>query len=163
MLLSRFSSFRGEKVMIFCSKRSSAARGRSEKSYILRWHGFPDFFPRATSVGFSFSRLTAGVETRFPRTCRTGTRTIDSYITRWKKSEKYRKTIYFYQGFQVFGRKKYWFFTAKDRRRHAGEAGNRIYYGDMLFLTFFRAFALSLTHPRNKWYILRRDSGRSMQ
>ena len=24
-------------------------------------------FPRATSVGFSFSKLTAGVETRFPR------------------------------------------------------------------------------------------------
>ena len=43
-------------------------------------------FPRATSEGFSFSKLIAGVETRFPRTCRTsirgGNRAIDSYILR---------------------------------------------------------------------------------
>ena len=35
-------------------------------------------FPRATSVGFSFSRLIAGVETRFPRTCRTSNRTASA-------------------------------------------------------------------------------------
>ena len=32
-------------------------------------------FPRATSEGFSFSKLTAGVETRVPRTIRTSIRT----------------------------------------------------------------------------------------
>ena len=43
-------------------------------------------FPRATSEGFSFSRLIAGVETRAPRTYRggnrTGIRTIDSVSLR---------------------------------------------------------------------------------
>ena len=81
--------------------------------HILRWHAFSNFFPRATSVGFSFSRLTAGVETRDPRTSATSIRAIDSYITGWKKLEKYRKTTYFYQGFQVFGGKSNDFWRQK--------------------------------------------------
>ena len=50
-------------------------------------------FPRANSEGFSFSRLTAGVETRDPRTIRGGNRTGIRGIDSWKRGEKSKKNV----------------------------------------------------------------------
>ena len=76
-------------------------------------------FPRATSEGFSFSKLIAGVETRFPRTYRSSIRSIDSYILRSDFRDKCRKTMYFYQVFQLFHCKWLSFLPAKGRRGYA--------------------------------------------
>ena len=60
----------------FTAKGRRGYAKRSERSSLVCGRSFVNFFPRATSEGFSFSKLIAGVETRVPR--RTGQATAQA-------------------------------------------------------------------------------------
>ena len=116
-------------------------------------------FPRATSEGFSFSKLTAGVETRFPRTYRGGSRTGIRGINTIYYGETFEKNVEkpctFIKFFRFSGERcnvlslqkvvEGTRSAAKGRRGHAGEA----------FSTFCK-FTKGLEDGScNKYHILR--------